>query len=105
MYSNIHLEDFPVISLLVYVYFSSQHYGMHLALFVTAHLNSAELWKVAKAMALEVKARLVHHGGCAERLAMKIHLLCISDPLVVENFQVILYIYIYIFFLILRMLH
>lgn len=66
----------------------SQHYGMHLVLFVTSHLNSDDIWKLAKTMALEVKAKLVQQGGCADRLAIKIHLLSLGDPLVVENFQV-----------------
>ncbi|KAK7109857.1 hypothetical protein V1264_013826 [Littorina saxatilis] len=65
----------------------SKHYGVHLVLFVTSHLNSGEVWKVAQSIAREVKLRLVQHGGCLERLAVKIHLLCLADNLMLQNFQ------------------
>ena len=61
---------------------------MHLALFVSSHLNSTELWTLARGLAVELKRWLVQHGGCVDRLPVKTHLLSVADPLIVQNFLV-----------------
>nr|KAG5693525.1 hypothetical protein BaRGS_006227 [Batillaria attramentaria] len=66
----------------------SQHYGLHLVFFVTSDLNFVEMWRMAQAIAVELKRKLVCHGGCVDRLGCKVHLLNMSDPLMLENFQV-----------------
>lgn len=66
----------------------SEHYGLHLAVFIASGLNAGDIWKMVQTVSIELKEKLVRHGGCMDRLGIKVHLLNMGDPLMLEHFQV-----------------
>lgn len=76
-------EDMRAVLLIV-----SEHYGLHLAFFVSSYLNIEVMFKMTQQISVELKQRLVRHGGCVERLGIKLHLLNMGNSLMLPNFQV-----------------
>lgn len=70
------------------IFVLSKNYGALLICFITSHANYAELMRRAQTMAIEFKEKLIKRGGCMDRLGIKVHLLSLADPFLLQNFQV-----------------
>lgn len=63
-------------------------YGIHVVSLVKdGHGNDERLWEYAKLVAISLKQALIIHGGCGLHLGIKVVVLDIHSPIMLEVFQ------------------